>query len=286
MTVGELLAALNEHAKERALPSPSKRALQDWIQEGLIPNANGRGRGRSRGIEWQYDEEALRHGCALIDLKEFGRLRFDKARIFLWIKGFQIPADEARQSLANEFDLLVKRLLRASRVDFDARSGRVLSPVESQSHSRRLGPLDPQLRSSGFVIGDELLMELVSELVFGGDKHEQKPPPNEAANLLRRLGASSLFGDVQEVAQSGAETLKSIANADLNMARVAFTSVERAMDEVIGILISNQDDTITPALKKVRLSLSHPDWMVSFVAAFAILEHKSRLISELRRTFA
>jgi hypothetical protein len=161
----------------------------------------------------------------------------------------------------------------------------MLSQVEAQSHARRLGPLDPQLRSSGFVIGDELLMELVSELVFGADEHEQYSSPNEWLSLLRRLGASSLFGDVEEVAQSGVETLKFIANADLELARAAFGSVEHAMDEAIRILISNQDDTITPALKKVRLSLSHPDWMVSFVAAFAILEHKSHLISELRRTF-
>lgn len=282
MTVDELLVALNQHASERAASPLSKRALQDWIQEGLIPNANGTGRGRRRGIDWQYDDDALHCGRVLIDLKEFGRLRFDRARICLWVKGIRVSTDDARQSLANEFGLLVRRLRRASRVDYDARSASSLSPSEAQSHARRLGTIDPQLRATGFVVGDELLMKVASELFFGGDERKQKDTSNEWLDWLRNVGASSLFGDVQEVAKSGSETLKIATNADLELARETFTGIERTMDEILGILISDQDDTITSALRKVRFSLSHPDWIVSIVGSFAILEYKSHLIGEFR----
>jgi hypothetical protein len=280
VTTQELLAILNADAAGLGMPPVDALMLRFWIDGDLIEARTPQGRRRGVNPTWQFSESATHHARAIVDLKSRGVQRATSLQIHLWVIHDNYSTEAIRKALRAEFVRLLNRQRRASRFNYDHRNRKAPLDVEVQKHAKKLPPLDSDLRADGFeFFNSEMLVGLTSELMWGESSGEKLAGASrklaELAGLpfnseisLENLGG--LFGNLEEISGSGEETLKLVSHDDLHEARRRFKEVQAFYE------LSAQRYPGVESLRKTRRSLTTTDWIVSFLAMFAVQAFRER----------
>lgn len=88
----------------------SKRRLVDWIQKGLLPRPEKRGRGRGLGISALWHQVNIVEQAANVALSLKSNRRVAQAYLPLWLMGFEVPHGKVRRPLIDawqeKFDVI------------------------------------------------------------------------------------------------------------------------------------------------------------------------------------
>jgi hypothetical protein len=281
-TTDELLATVNAQAAQLGIQPVTQRWLRFLVDENLIEARTPKGRQRGLNPTWRFSESATRHACTILELKSRGVQRTASIRIQLWVLDEHYPMDGVHEALCSEFARLLKRIRRASRFDYDHRRRAQPSDAEMQRHAKKLPPLDTDLSAAGFTLPKQMMVELASELNWGTDGYERlscalnklAQQANISADILNfgpgLANLGGLFGNSDEIINSGEEIIKRVCDDDLCKARLRVKQQTLIFD-FLKMCFPNDR-----AIGKIIMSLQNTDWIVSNIVVFAVQFFRER----------
>jgi len=288
-----ILAVLNAEARSLGADlDVTERALEDWIYEDLLEKPTEKGLAGG-GSEWRYAPTALRAALQIVRLKASKRSRRNaELRLRLWLLDFDVPTDRVHGDLKTEFDRLVRRRFFRNPLRYDADSGEDLSERQMEAELRKAGPLDPTLASTGLAPPSGDMLNLISELVWGSKGPTQALKSLETlispfasdkgrellAEFLRGLEpyveTAGLFGNPDEIENSGLDALAKVSDGDLQKARRLY-QLALAMADCASRSAEFLPPDFPPALREARPEIGRTlresdEWCVAGLAACAI----------------
>lgn len=161
MTREELLERANRWSAPRYGVRITRRTLEDWVHECLLPGPTQQPHPGQRAANWQWSVKSYRRLLQVCRFKKRGIASFDRMRIQLWLNSKEPITTVVRRSMRAEYRLLFTRLFRPLRNDYEA--GR-LSPARV---SRMLAKIDPALKPFADLIPSTLWPEALDAARFG-----------------------------------------------------------------------------------------------------------------------
>ncbi|WP_439575953.1 hypothetical protein [Phreatobacter sp.] len=288
LTRNDLVEIARREVSNSGGPPVSERTIRDWVDEGLLPRAEARGRGRGRSPDWVYPDAAADRLVAIIRIRRFGRHRTDSLRLQLWSRGHDFPIHEIMDALQREFERFVKFFRRMARWNFDHREARNSSIQAIRNYRQSLGELDPDIASVGIQFTREALLITGSFVINGSlEPHTRsKACPSSQSDWLEKVvgGSAGLLALDDEDEGSGLERLLSLSEEQLLQGRTCFQLIESCFGicgALAGIHIPVLADKIRLLEQKILNTLYRPEWHTPFLAACILIA--PQLISEILR---
>jgi hypothetical protein len=295
-----LLEVLNAEARSRASPPISDRILRDWIQEKLVPKPRGKGLGQGLGSEpLRYSPAALKAALEVVRLKAARPERkYAVLRIRLWLLGFDVPINQIAEDLESEFRWLLRRHFFRNPFRYDAKSSpKYISEREKERERRIAGPLDPTFVDAGLELPRDDLLRVIWEAVsdpVGSSQFlkllDQLVPPflSERGKsvfepFLRGVepyvDSAGLFGNPDEIGESGLEALAAINHGDLIKGRRLYQFALAMADCAAWgseFFPPNIPPALGAALSKIARTLNDSDeWCIANLAVCSIAAHRA-----------
>ncbi len=288
VTTEEFLRTLNDEAARLGVRPITERMVRDWVDEGLIEPRSAKGQKRAVHPIWHFSKRDAALGAQIVRLKRRGIRRVAELRLHLWSSNDDFPIDQVADALSLVFSRLMRRKRRTSHFKYDHRYQKRLPGDQISRHAGQLGPQDAQLAQAGFEIAPSASIEMASELVWGKSGSE-KLPARMLQEIAQKLGTptdaistqfdvsnlSGLFGAADEIEHSGEQELRDARDADLPEARKKLHSL---------LAVLSQFDTlenlgfaeVALQYERVREAMGTTEWLVSFLAAFALQTLRKR----------
>ena len=273
---------------------------EDWIQEAFLRVASATGGARAGVPPWERSWDDLHralHICRIKSRSQGFRLLHRDTRIQLWLEGADdILLSDVRADMRAAFPDTRRRVLKAVRSKFDARSDRNLSEHRAVKISRQIGLVDRRISPAGFEWSAQELVAFVGAMRDGqlgtlrvGEQEISFEKAVEQA--LSRLGLSwlveltgldadallrsiisGLAGDPEEIGELGEAA---IAEADFQAFRHArslwqvLPCVLRHVEEVASlILLEDTSGLVTlkePCTTVAQVISDYPWSLIVFV---------------------
>jgi hypothetical protein len=264
VTREELLERANRWSVPRYGVRITRRTLEDWVHECLLPGPTQQPHPGQRAANWQWSAKSYRRLLQVCRFKKRGLASFDRMRIQLWLNSKDPITAVVRQSMRAECRWLFKRLFRPLRNDYEA--GR-LSPARI---SRMLPKIDPALKPFADLIPSTVWPEALDAARFGTSFSglelfkaiAQCFGPDTAGRLWSKLagpefsGQAQLAEDDDEPIAGSLEHSFATANADLfERARPLTRSAPFVLRRFLALLASAPQPaaelakTITPSFR-------------------------------------
>ena len=292
MTKDDLLALANDVALELGHPPITRRAISNWIEDGLLERAAPQGNMRGVNPSWRYSDEAKNIVTMIVALKSLGAIRNSQLRICLWAFGQNLNQQLIKKAVQLEFGRLVARDHRRHPQDYDYRDQNNLSEAELDKYKRRIPEIDSDLANAGFKMPSNILLQILSWIYWGVDAGENPLhalseelsritllPAEFFTELLGVINIGGAFGDPSETGNSGQEILGLITEEDLTTARtliwVGYFGLF-AGELFFGLINKSENEKIILAYRKARESILTPEWITLSMGLLAILAYNLR----------
>lgn len=253
MTIEALVARVNQWSAHHGYHPVSVRQVRDWVDEGLVPNAQPHGRRRGESPDWHRNARHYRRILQIVWLKGHGVRYTDHLAVRLWLWGADLPPDRVRASLIAVYDRTRRQVAREMRTTWYPPTDP--HPSQQRALDRHLRPLAQQLPlglSAEVILGNPgpwlgplmhgqssggQMRVLGSALDDVGVPVEELKPANGFPGINLTF-LSGLLANPEEVEQTPSETFATASPVLLRNAREAAWRFRRSLPLFASLMTS------------------------------------------------
>jgi hypothetical protein len=276
MTRDEVLTIANDTARAIGGSEVTSRALQDWVDAGLVPQPTIHGLGRGAGVRSTFSPDAVAVVRKIVELRQKGIRRKSLVAVYLWLDDQFSDAHKIREFLFSEFKRTLKYAVRGQKTQFDHRYGDISDGATFNRSVRALPKAAPILSHlTAAIPAEDILLAASSATWAYPDKADFKIP---LMSSIAELG-EGLFGAPDETNQSALKLIRNASEEDLAQAKQALLTFH------VGVAFSGLifDSVENPKIDNKTISydvlcegILSPDWIVGMTASFVALAIRKR----------
>lgn len=285
---------LSQYAKRLYGEPVSDRMLRNWCEQGFIIAPLKKGLGRGKGTIALWGLEQYKQACKLCRFRNKGVKSEDALRIMWWLSGQNVTFKHLRASCIRELQRLQssKKMSPRSLIDPTQKN---LSSRTIKSISKSVGQLDARLVPS-FNYSDKEKVEMLASIKGGEIKtsfvtsliNATMPKLNDHVNMEQFASLfAGVFGETDEIENSGEELLQSAELGDFEKARELLLNVARvlkALPQLLEISQVGDQNIIDPQIFNLPLAaLNQPEFKILYFLGFISAVQRNALPPEMEQ---